>query len=68
MEHLYDCRKLYMLDSFFGHFRHFSHETQKPPNIFHPTTKENDADLFNKNLPGALHDKHAKKMLSKKGE
>ena len=31
-------------------------------------TRENDADLFNKNLPGALHKKHAEKMLVKKGE
>ena len=31
-------------------------------------TTENDADLFNKNLPGALHKKHAEKMLVKKGE
>ena len=31
-------------------------------------TTENDADLFNKNLPGALHEKHARKMMSIKRE
>ena len=31
-------------------------------------TTENDADLFNKNLPGELHKKHAMKLLSEKGE
>ena len=29
---------------------------------------ENDADLFNKNLPGALHEKHAAKLLIQKGK
>ena len=31
-------------------------------------TTENDADLFNKNLPAELHKKHAMKLLSEKGE
>ena len=26
-----------MLDSFFGHFRHFLRWTQKPPNLYYPT-------------------------------
>ena len=29
---------------------------------------DNDADLFNKNLPGALHKKHATKLLIEKGK
>ena len=35
--------------------------------IFVKTT-DNDADLFNKNLSGALHEKHSTKMLTRKHE
>jgi hypothetical protein len=30
-------------------------------------TKENDADIFTKNLPGELHERHATKMVENKG-
>ena len=31
-------------------------------------TKDNDADIFTKNLPGELHDRHAVKMVGEKGQ
>ena len=31
-------------------------------------SEENDADLFNKNLPSSLHNKHSRKMLIPKGK
>ena len=30
-------------------------------------TKDNDADIFTKNLSGELHDRHAPKMVERKG-
>ena len=30
-------------------------------------TEDNDDDLFNNNLPGGLHEKHSKKLLTVKG-
>ena len=29
---------------------------------------DNDADLFNKNLPSALHEKHTMKLMGEKGK